>query len=70
VGSDFDGRVAIVTGAAGGINGVILTRLAEEGARCVLVDINDDWGESTASRLRGRRRGRRTAEASRQLTWR
>jgi NAD(P)-dependent dehydrogenase (short-subunit alcohol dehydrogenase family) len=54
VGAEFDGRVAIVTGAAGGINRVILTRLAEEGAKCILVDINDDWGESSASKLRGR----------------
>ena len=51
---EFDGKVAIVTGAAGGINRVILTRLAEAGARCVLVDINDDWGELTAVELRGR----------------
>jgi 3-oxoacyl-[acyl-carrier protein] reductase len=54
VGAEFEGKVAIVTGAAGGISRVILTRLAEEGARCVLVDINDDWGESSASTLRGR----------------
>jgi 3-oxoacyl-[acyl-carrier protein] reductase len=33
---------------------VILTRLAEEGANCVLVDVNADWGESSASTLRGR----------------
>ena len=50
----FDDKVAIVTGAAGGINRVILTRLAEEGARCVLVDVNDDWGESVATALRSR----------------
>jgi 3-oxoacyl-[acyl-carrier protein] reductase len=54
LGTEFEGKVAIVTGAAGGINRVILTRLAAEGASCVLVDINDDWGESHASMLRGR----------------
>jgi NAD(P)-dependent dehydrogenase (short-subunit alcohol dehydrogenase family) len=51
---EFAGKVAIVTGAAGGINRVILTRLAEQGARCVLVDINDDWGETSAAALRTR----------------
>jgi 3-oxoacyl-[acyl-carrier protein] reductase len=51
---EHEGKVAIVTGAAGGINRVILTRLAEEGAKCVLVDINDDWGESSAAALRER----------------
>jgi len=54
VGADFTGKVAIVTGAAGGINRVILTRLAEEGAKCVLVDVNDEWGQSLAATLRGR----------------
>src|SRR5881628_3748774 len=54
LGKRFSGKVAIVTGAAGGINRVILTRWAEEGARCVLVDINDDWGESSAAALRDR----------------
>lgn len=55
MGTEFKGKVAIVTGAAGGINRVILTRLAEEGAKCVLVDINDEWGQSSAAAtLRGR----------------
>jgi NAD(P)-dependent dehydrogenase (short-subunit alcohol dehydrogenase family) len=54
VARDFDDKVAIVTGAAGGINRVILTRLAEAGARCILADINDEWGESAAAALRGR----------------
>lgn len=51
---EFEGKVAIVTGAAGGINRVILTRLAEEGAKCIMVDINDDWGESSTAGLRNR----------------
>ena len=51
---EFAGKVAIVTGAAGGICRVILTRLAEEGAACVLVDINDEWGERSAAELRER----------------
>ena len=56
---EFEGKVAIVTGAAGGINRVILTRLAEDGAKCIMVDINDDWGESSAAALRGRAGTRR-----------
>ncbi|HZO29141.1 MAG TPA: SDR family NAD(P)-dependent oxidoreductase, partial [Chloroflexota bacterium] len=48
---EFDGKVAIVTGAAGGIMRVILTRFVEAGAWAVLVDINDDWGQSTADAL-------------------
>jgi NAD(P)-dependent dehydrogenase (short-subunit alcohol dehydrogenase family) len=48
-----------VTGAAGGINRVILTRLAEAGARCVLLDIDDEWGQSLAATL-----GRRDLEVS------
>lgn len=51
---EFAGKVAIVSGAAGGICRVILTRLAEEGARCVLVDVNDEWGERSAADLRER----------------
>lgn len=51
---EFAGKVAIVTGAASGICRVILTRLAEEGARCVLADINDEWGERSAADLRER----------------
>ncbi len=51
---EFEGKVAIVTGAAGGISRVILTRLAEEGAKCIMADINDDWGESSAAALRDR----------------
>lgn len=54
MGAEFQGKVAIVTGAAGGINRVILTRLAEEGAKCVLVDINDEWGQALAAVLGGR----------------
>ena len=48
---EFDGKVAIITGAASGISRVILTRFAEDGARTVLVDVNDDWGRKTANGL-------------------
>jgi NAD(P)-dependent dehydrogenase (short-subunit alcohol dehydrogenase family) len=38
----FDGRVAVVTGAAGGIAGGIVERLARLGADLVLLDINEE----------------------------
>jgi len=38
----FDGRVAMVTGAAGGIGAATARRLADEGARVVLTDKNTD----------------------------
>ena len=40
-------RVAVVTGAAGGIGRAITLRLAEEGARLVLGDIDADGLEQT-----------------------
>lgn len=49
---DFDGQVVIVSGAAGGISRVILTRLLESGAQGVIADIDDEWGHATAARLR------------------
>src|SRR5215208_3429773 len=48
---EFRGRVAIVTGAASGISGVIATRFAEAGAAVTLVDIDDEWGRETEERL-------------------
>jgi NAD(P)-dependent dehydrogenase (short-subunit alcohol dehydrogenase family) len=44
-------RVAVVTGAAGGIGAAIVERFVAEGARCVLVDIQEDAGRETADRL-------------------
>jgi NAD(P)-dependent dehydrogenase (short-subunit alcohol dehydrogenase family) len=38
----YDGRVAIVTGAAKGLGRVIAKRLAEEGAKLVVCDIQED----------------------------
>lgn len=50
----FEGRVAIVTGAATGIGYGIARRLAEEGARLVMVDIDGELGEQSASELSAR----------------
>jgi NAD(P)-dependent dehydrogenase (short-subunit alcohol dehydrogenase family) len=47
----LDGQVAVVTGAASGIGAAIAERFVEEGARCVLVDIQDDAGRDVAARL-------------------
>jgi 3-oxoacyl-[acyl-carrier protein] reductase len=49
---EFDGKVVIVSGAAGGISRVILTRFLEDGARGTIADIDDEWGEETEARLR------------------
>ena len=38
----FEGKVAIITGAAGGIGGATAARLASEGATVVINDVDDD----------------------------
>ncbi|MFX9061611.1 SDR family NAD(P)-dependent oxidoreductase, partial [Acinetobacter baumannii] len=40
----FEGKVAIVTGAAGGLGGATAARLASEGATVVMTDIADNAG--------------------------
>ncbi len=42
----FDGKVAIVTGAASGIGAATLRRLVDEGAAVVCADINREGGEA------------------------
>jgi 3-oxoacyl-[acyl-carrier protein] reductase len=49
----FEERVALVTGAAGGIGAATARRLAEEGAAVVLVDRDGDAAEAVAGVLRG-----------------
>ena len=47
----LEGQVAVVTGAASGIGAAIVERFVAEGARCVLVDIQDEPGREAADRL-------------------
>jgi NAD(P)-dependent dehydrogenase (short-subunit alcohol dehydrogenase family) len=47
----YDGRVAIVTGAAQGLGRVIARRLAEEGATVVVADMQEERVKRTARLL-------------------
>jgi hypothetical protein len=46
----IDGKVAVVTGGAGGLGAAAASRLASEGARLVLVDIDGEAAEAAANR--------------------
>lgn len=48
------GKVIVVAAGAAGIGAATATRLAQEGARVVIGDINADGAEGTAGRLRDR----------------
>jgi NAD(P)-dependent dehydrogenase (short-subunit alcohol dehydrogenase family) len=51
---NFDGKVAIVTGAAQGIGKVIVQKLAEAGAAVVFCDLLDAEGEQVAEEIRAK----------------
>src|SRR5258707_12174889 len=48
----LNGKVAIVTGEAQGIGKAIVSRLAAEGAKVALADVQLDWAEQTAAESR------------------
>lgn len=47
----LDGKVAVITGGASGIGAGTVRRFVEEGARCVIADIQDDVGRGLAAEL-------------------
>ncbi len=49
----LDGRVAVVTGGASGIGAASVRRLASEGARVVVADLDQDAGASVADEVEG-----------------
>jgi meso-butanediol dehydrogenase/(S,S)-butanediol dehydrogenase/diacetyl reductase len=50
----FDGKVAVITGAASGIGRATARRFHAEGAHLVLADIDEDGGAAVAAELGGR----------------
>ena len=50
---ELAGTSAVVTGGASGIGAASARALTKRGARCVLIDLNDELGEALASELSG-----------------
>lgn len=50
---DIAGAAAIVTGGASGLGAATARRLAEAGARLLLIDLQDDLGEAVADQVGG-----------------
>ena len=54
MGTRFNNRVAVVTGGASGIGKMTSERFAEEGAKVVVADIQDELGEAVAADIRSK----------------
>ena len=52
----FEGRTALVTGGASGIGAATVRRLAAEGARVAVADLNEDGAREVAAEIDGARR--------------
>ena len=50
--SEFNGKVALVTGAASGIGRSILVAFLQRGAKGVLADVDDEWGHNIEDEMR------------------
>jgi NAD(P)-dependent dehydrogenase (short-subunit alcohol dehydrogenase family) len=51
---DLSGRVAFITGGASGIGAATARRLAAEGCRVVIADVQSDLGQGVAAEVQGR----------------
>lgn len=49
--SQFDSKIALVTGGASGIGKAVATKLAAEGASVVIADLNEDAAQSVVSEI-------------------
>jgi NAD(P)-dependent dehydrogenase (short-subunit alcohol dehydrogenase family) len=56
----FEGRVAVVSGAAQGMGKAVALRLGQEGATVVAADINGKGAEATAKEIGGKSYGQQT----------
>jgi NAD(P)-dependent dehydrogenase (short-subunit alcohol dehydrogenase family) len=56
----FEGRVAVVSGAAQGMGKAVALRLGQEGATVIAADINGKGAEATAKQIGGKSYGQQT----------